>query len=175
MICFWKIIARMKTGAITISAIVASLPYATVWYCGFTAACSLILSLDGLKHLVIDEASLFQALHEQMGLVLIHEQVILKCSHADMLLQPLRNVKRIGPPAGGRQFTPWLKPVALCRKLVEHIYCHLLASPRTGQRKVPILRTHPIHPIKERHLSVFSLRAPSLHTLISSLRTAEER
>src|SRR2546429_5645297 len=72
----------------------------------------LILSLDGLKHLVIDEASLFQALHEQMGLVLIHEQVILKCSHADILLQPIRNVKRIVPPAGGNSPT-WLKPVAL--------------------------------------------------------------
>ena len=68
-------------------------------------AFSLIVSLDGLKHLVIDEASLFQALHEQMGLVLIHEQVILKCSHADILLQPIRNVKRIVPPAGRRQFT----------------------------------------------------------------------
>src|SRR5439155_19986207 len=112
MICFWKTIARMKTGAITISAIVASLLHATVWYCGFTAACSLILSLDGLKHLVIDEESLFQALHEQMGLVLIHEQVILKCSHADILLQPIRNVKRIVPPAGGNSPT-WLKPVAL--------------------------------------------------------------
>ena len=49
-------------------------------------AFSLILSLDGLKHLVIDEASLFQALHEQMGLVLLHEQAILKCSHAAILL-----------------------------------------------------------------------------------------
>ena len=46
----------------------------------------LILGLDGLKHLIIDEASLFQALHEQMGLLLLHEQAILKCSHAATLL-----------------------------------------------------------------------------------------
>lgn len=54
MICFWKIIARMKTGAITISPIAASLPHATVWYCGFTAACvmpsvSAAEALDRLK------------------------------------------------------------------------------------------------------------------------------
>ena len=44
----------MKTGAITISAIAASLPHATVWYCGFTAACvmpsvSVAEALDRLK------------------------------------------------------------------------------------------------------------------------------
>lgn len=44
------------------------------------------LCLDSLKHLVIDEASLFQALHEHMGLFPIHEQAILKCSHAAILL-----------------------------------------------------------------------------------------
>ncbi len=65
----------------------------------------LILSLDGLKHLVIDDARLFQALHEQMGLLLLHEQAILKGSHASILLQPMRNVKWIVPPAGGRQCT----------------------------------------------------------------------
>jgi hypothetical protein len=68
-------------------------------------AFSLILRLDGLKHRVRDEARLFQALHEQMGLVFIHEQAILKGSHADMLVQPMRHVNRRGPPAGGRQFT----------------------------------------------------------------------
>ena len=45
----------------------------------------LILGLDGLKHLIIDDARLFQALHEQMGLLLLHEQAILKCSHAYIL------------------------------------------------------------------------------------------
>ena len=45
----------------------------------------LILGLDGLKHLVIDDARLFQALQEQMGLVLLHEQAILKSSHAAIL------------------------------------------------------------------------------------------
>ena len=65
----------------------------------------LILSLDGLKHLVIDDARLFQALHEQMGLLLLHEQAILKGSHASILLQPMRNVKGLVPPAGGRQCT----------------------------------------------------------------------
>ena len=65
----------------------------------------LILRLDGRKHLVIDEARLFQTLHEHMGLVLIHEQAILKCSHASILFQPKRNVKWLVPPSGGRQFT----------------------------------------------------------------------
>src|SRR6266536_5415906 len=37
----------------------------------------LILGLDGLKHLVIDDARLFQALHEQIVLLLLHEQAIL--------------------------------------------------------------------------------------------------
>src|SRR5713226_5382150 len=37
----------------------------------------LILRLDSLKHRVIEGARLFQALHEQMGLVLIWIQAIL--------------------------------------------------------------------------------------------------
>ena len=44
------------------------------------------LCLDSLEHLVIDQASLFQALHEHMSLFPIHEQAILKCSHADIPL-----------------------------------------------------------------------------------------
>jgi hypothetical protein len=35
-----------------------------------------------------------------MGLLLLHEQAILKGSHASILLQPMRNVKWIVPPAG---------------------------------------------------------------------------
>jgi hypothetical protein len=79
----------------------------------------LIPCLDRLKHSVIDDASFLQALHEQIGLVLIHEQAILKCSHTSILLKPIRNVKREDYAYGGRVSSPWLKPGALTRRLVE--------------------------------------------------------
>ena len=40
-----------------------------------------ILSLDGLKHLIIELARLTQALHQQAGLFLIWIQAVFKCSH----------------------------------------------------------------------------------------------
>ncbi len=55
-----------------------------------------ILCLDGLKHPIVNGARLLQALHEQLGLLLIHEQAILKCFHAGILLQAIRNVKWMG-------------------------------------------------------------------------------
>lgn len=42
----------------------------------------LILCLDGLKHLIVNETGLSQALHELSMLCFIHEKPILKCSHA---------------------------------------------------------------------------------------------
>ncbi len=45
----------------------------------------LILLLQGLKHLIIQEARLTQTLHQQAGLFFIHQQAILKRSHADIL------------------------------------------------------------------------------------------
>ncbi len=45
----------------------------------------LILCLDSLKHLIIDEARLFQALHEQVALLLIRIEAILKRSHHNIL------------------------------------------------------------------------------------------
>src|SRR5437879_9651383 len=41
-----------------------------------------ILLLDRLKHLIIDDARLTQALHEQMGLFLLHVKAIFKRFHA---------------------------------------------------------------------------------------------
>jgi len=69
-------------------------------------ACFLILSPDSLKHLVIDDARLSQALHEQMGLLLLRIQAILKCSHASILLQSRRIVKRGRCALRRRPFTP---------------------------------------------------------------------
>src|SRR5437899_1229621 len=54
----------------------------------------LILLLDGSKHLVIDEARLPQALHEQTRLLLIHEKTIFVGPHGNMLSEPLEFVKR---------------------------------------------------------------------------------
>lgn len=58
----------------------------------------LIVRLDRLKHLIIDKASLFQALHEHLGLFPVHVQAILKCSHADILVKPMRNCKGDNSP-----------------------------------------------------------------------------
>ena len=44
-----------------------------------------ILCLDCLQHLIIDDARLSQALHEQLGLFPIHEKAILKGSHSPNL------------------------------------------------------------------------------------------
>ncbi len=66
----------------------------------------LILSLDGLKHLVIELARLSQAPHEQAGLFLIRIQSKLKCSHILVIAIRERTVKWRVPPAGGRRFIP---------------------------------------------------------------------
>ena len=66
----------------------------------------LILPLDGLKHLVINEARLVQAPHEQMRLVLIHEKAIFVSPHGNILSEPLERVKRELSEASGRRFTP---------------------------------------------------------------------
>ena len=65
----------------------------------------LILPLDGFKHLVINEARLAQALHEQMRLVLIHEKAIFVSPHGNILSE-YENVSGELPEAPGRRFTP---------------------------------------------------------------------
>src|SRR6266516_5081660 len=56
----------------------------------------LILPLDRLKHPIVNDARLYQASHELAGLLLIHEQAVLKCPHEHVLPQAIRNVKRQG-------------------------------------------------------------------------------
>jgi len=63
----------------------------------------LIPYLDGLKHAIVHGARLCQARHELAGLLLIHEQAVLKYSHENILPQVIRIVKRF-VPAGG--FSP---------------------------------------------------------------------
>jgi hypothetical protein len=69
----------------------------------------LILLLDGLKHLIVQDARLTQACHQQGRLFLIWVQTVLECSHRYILPCFIRNVKQIVPPAGGRQFTHMLE------------------------------------------------------------------
>ena len=67
----------------------------------------LILSLDGLKHLVIELARLDQATHEQMGLCCIGIQAVFKRSHGYILRNLIECVNTQGfPSADGRRFTP---------------------------------------------------------------------
>ena len=74
----------------------------------------LILSLDGLKHLVIELARLDQATHEQMGLCCIWIQAVFKRSHGYILWNLIEGVNtHVFPSADGRRFTPCLKPGAL--------------------------------------------------------------
>src|SRR6266446_1108001 len=70
-----------------------------------TRECTLffILRFDRLKHLVIDMPGLAQALHEQMGLLLIWIQTVFKCPHRCILSGSLELVTF--PSADGRQFT----------------------------------------------------------------------
>ncbi len=58
----------------------------------------LILLLDGLKHLIIQDARLFQALHEQMGLLLIHEKSVFVRPHRHILWKFIRIVNRQEKP-----------------------------------------------------------------------------
>ena len=64
-----------------------------------------ILCLDRLQHFIRELAGRCQAAHKQARLCFIWIQAVFKCPHASILLQPMRNVKWIVPPAGGRQFT----------------------------------------------------------------------
>ncbi len=78
----------------------------------------LILNLDRLKHAVVNSARLCQASHELAGLLFIHEQAVLKCSHGNILIAYIRKVKRQGntqpkPQIRNAFFTAWLKPGAL--------------------------------------------------------------
>ena len=67
----------------------------------------LILSLDGLKHLVIELARLDQATHEQMGLCCIGIQAVFKRSHGYILGNLIKCVNtHVFPSADGRRFTP---------------------------------------------------------------------
>jgi hypothetical protein len=70
------------------------------WKCPFV----LILCLDRLKHLVIDQARLDQALYEQAGLFFIWVQTVLECFHRYILLRFIRICPV--PPVGGRPFIP---------------------------------------------------------------------
>jgi hypothetical protein len=74
-------------------------------------ALTLILGLDGLQHLIVQEARLPQALHEQMSLFFIRIETVLKHSHADILLSSLEVVKwlrstPLQPPTRTAFFTP---------------------------------------------------------------------
>ncbi len=73
----------------------------------------LILRFHGLKHLIIDEARLMQALSEQSVLVLIDEKAILKRFH-DSNYSGVESVcQQFRPPAGRRQFIPIAEARAL--------------------------------------------------------------
>jgi hypothetical protein len=71
----------------------------------------LILSLDGLKHAIVNGARLTQALHEQGILVFIHEKSILKRFHSYILPQAIRKCQGQGntqpmPQTRNAFFTP---------------------------------------------------------------------
>ena len=71
----------------------------------------LILSLNRLKHPIVNDARLCQASHEQARLFLIWIQTVFKCSHEHTLLQAIRIVKRQGntkpkPQIRSAFFTP---------------------------------------------------------------------
>ena len=54
---------------------------------------ALILCRDFLKHSIEDDVRLGEAGHELAGLLLIHEQAVLKCSHVHILPDSIRIVK----------------------------------------------------------------------------------
>lgn len=58
-----------------------------------------ILSFDGREHLIVNDARLPQALHEQLALFLIEVKAILKCLHEGILIDQIRIVKGYGPYA----------------------------------------------------------------------------
>jgi hypothetical protein len=81
----------------------------------------LILPFDHLKHTIIDLSRLSQASHEQVGLLLIQVQSVLKCFHV-LYYNALETVgQQDKPPAGGRQFTHMLESSGpLAAFLVEY-------------------------------------------------------
>jgi hypothetical protein len=102
------------------------LKFILAWEC----AVLLILCLDRLKHPIVNSARLSQARHELAGLLLIHEQAVLKCSHEHILPQVIRNIKRFAPTGGGFS-SPCLKPGALKPRLVD---CTLSVGYIIGER-----------------------------------------
>jgi hypothetical protein len=85
----------------------------------------LILRFDGLKHAIINDTRLTQASYELAGLLLIHKQAVLKCSHENILPQVIRKVKRFVEASSGFS-PPRLSPGALKPCLVEYIILQLL-------------------------------------------------
>lgn len=65
----------------------------------------LVLCLRDLKHLVIQDARLMQALHEQGMLLLSDEKAVLKRFHTSNYNGLESVCQQLLPPAGGRQFT----------------------------------------------------------------------
>jgi hypothetical protein len=71
----------------------------------------LIRSLDGLKHAIVNDARLDQALHEQVRLFLIHKEAIFKRFHLHILPQMIRKRQGQGtthpkPQTRNAFFTP---------------------------------------------------------------------
>jgi hypothetical protein len=98
--------------------------FALPFECGFKlifaweGSILLILCRDRLKHPIVNDARLSQARHELAGLLCIHEQAVLKGSHAPILLKNIRKIKRQGntqpqPQIRNAFLPPWLKPGAL--------------------------------------------------------------
>ena len=77
-----------------------------------------VVCLDGLKHPIVNGASLCQASHKLARLFLIHEQAVLECSHENILPQAIRKVKRFAP-AGGGFSPPCINAGALKPRLVD--------------------------------------------------------
>jgi hypothetical protein len=76
----------------------------------------LILCLEHLKHLIVNDARLDQALHEQGALLLIRIEAILKRSHTSMYSELDRRCQALRPPDGGARFTPMRERRGLTRR-----------------------------------------------------------
>src|SRR5215472_9262256 len=80
----------------------------------------LVLYADMREHLIIELAGLCQAAHEQMGLFLIHEQTVLKCSHVTHCAK-LVTERQVFPQDFGRPIThiakAWGPQAALWKRL----------------------------------------------------------
>lgn len=89
---------------------VLALPFESLFQIILARECSILLILlfDRLKHLIVHDARLTQAVHKQTGLFLIHKKPILKRSHADMLIVSMCIVKYGFASTGGHSPT-WLE------------------------------------------------------------------